>query len=830
MAKRPEELTIDFRKLLKLTFVDRVNMAKSDIGQQYLSALTPSQLAELFPDYYKRQLPSKLASAASGGVPMAGAEDKLKTPEGVKPSATPEARTEPKVSPKESPEVKKSWQQKLEEWGGEPKSGAVLGPLKDVRSKLFEQMKDPKIRNAVLARIEIEVGNQGPQAQQAFLESIANRAAARGMSLYDVVSNKDGYYPVGDNSKWRSKQGSITDKIIEKYQGIVSDVSNGSNIANFATGNSSGDVGFGQGKARRMPDGSYQAPGQTASYGGERFGVEASDIKWAKEQAKAEAEAKKKLEEATAVPVPPNQNVPAGATPQPGQTGYAGGTGLRPEDTGAGQVQPQQVTTVIPPLPSGLNNIVMDHYNSLKTEQEKEAFRRNVHNAIKNKNISVDQINKEAEQSNPQAQGTESSATPLPKNKKEANKVIADITQGKIDINSRVVDSSLGVLGLHEQKDKEKIKAFLGSGNIPGDIATRDGAWCGAFVNASLRDAGLKGLGKSGFVASTWQTWGEAKRHADVSKGDILVQAGGRGPGQTGGHVGIATGNVKRDKNGNIVSIQMRSGNQKDRITDTWVSPDSISHVRRATEREYTDELKDAIKKTQIQPQAVEGVDPNVDRIAQATAVSPPPVDQKVAPGQTPAAGQTGTTAQTPPIPGGAQPQPEQKAPEPPKPTAEPTPEISPAPGFAGGGEIPKQDLRPNENAYVVKADTGSIVAQMNTDRETLRRNPDTGKAEVNVVGRTDPKQLEAIKEDRQIAQNNYAEDTRKQQEAPVAQPNVVSMVPTGNENLRDMYAFQTQGNISEIANRSPSYERVMERYALSGRSNDYGTTAYRTV
>ena len=102
-------------------------------------------------------------------------------------------------------------------------------------------------------------------------------------------------------------------------------------------------------------------------------------------------------------------------------------------------------------------------------------------------------------------------------------------------------------------------------------------------------------------MATSWQNWGEAKRHADVAKGDILVQSRGRKAGETGGHVGIATGNVKKDKDGNIIAIEMRSGNQSDKVTDNWVSPKSISHVRGVTEREYTEELKDRIKKQEIQ-------------------------------------------------------------------------------------------------------------------------------------------------------------------------------------------------------------------------------------
>jgi murein DD-endopeptidase MepM/ murein hydrolase activator NlpD len=53
---KPSDLTVDHRKLLKLTVSDRVAMTKTQEGLSYLASLTPAQLAELFPAYYKRKL------------------------------------------------------------------------------------------------------------------------------------------------------------------------------------------------------------------------------------------------------------------------------------------------------------------------------------------------------------------------------------------------------------------------------------------------------------------------------------------------------------------------------------------------------------------------------------------------------------------------------------------------------------------------------------------------------------------------------------------------------------------------------------------------------
>ena len=169
----------------------------------------------------------------------------------------------------------------------------LKGFLKDIRLKQLKEIKDPKTRAAVFARMEIEVGSQGKKSQQAWLESLFNRAASRGISLYSAVDNnsRHRYYPIKDNSKWRRMSQSITETLEKKYAVTSELVGLGSNISNFATGNASGTVGFGQGRARRMPDGSIVAPGQTSTYGRERFGVEAPDKKFIERVKKSEKEA-----------------------------------------------------------------------------------------------------------------------------------------------------------------------------------------------------------------------------------------------------------------------------------------------------------------------------------------------------------------------------------------------------------------------------------------------------------------------------------------------------------------------------------------------------------
>jgi hypothetical protein len=104
-----------------------------------------------------------------------------------------------------------------------------------------------------------EVGGQGPQAQQAFMEAMTNMAGNRGTFLpYN-------YFPNVTHSRAARP---LSEAERAQLAPIAEAVAAGSNVANYATGNASGNVGFGKGGYR------------TASYGGENYGVEAADRGW----------------------------------------------------------------------------------------------------------------------------------------------------------------------------------------------------------------------------------------------------------------------------------------------------------------------------------------------------------------------------------------------------------------------------------------------------------------------------------------------------------------------------------------------------------------------
>jgi hypothetical protein len=150
---------------------------------------------------------------------------------------------------------------KWESGGGEDKWG--------FRAKL---MQDPKERDILFRYTKAEVGNQGAQAKQAFMESVTNRADAEGKTVSQLIGGKEGrgskYYPQITHSRANT---ALSEKEREEYAGIGGQVEAGSNICNYCTGNASGKVGFAGGP-------------QTAGFGGEKFGVEGWNGKWARDK------------------------------------------------------------------------------------------------------------------------------------------------------------------------------------------------------------------------------------------------------------------------------------------------------------------------------------------------------------------------------------------------------------------------------------------------------------------------------------------------------------------------------------------------------------------
>jgi hypothetical protein len=114
--------------------------------------------------------------------------------------------------------------------------------LANIRQRFGNELQDPEIHRLLAASTAAEVGGQGPEAEQYYIESVFNRAAARNMTLRQTVTSdarRGGYYPattidrLGDRIQ-PAKQAQIDQ--------IIAGVMAGANESNFATGNESGRV------------------------------------------------------------------------------------------------------------------------------------------------------------------------------------------------------------------------------------------------------------------------------------------------------------------------------------------------------------------------------------------------------------------------------------------------------------------------------------------------------------------------------------------------------------------------------------------------------------
>ncbi|NGO50423.1 hypothetical protein [Allomesorhizobium camelthorni] len=116
------------------------------------------------------------------------------------------------------------------------------------------------------------------------------------------------------------------------------------------------------------------------------------------------------------------------------------------------------------------------------------------------------------------------------------------------------VDLASNLLGFSE-KSPGQINSFLKAGGV--DINAAQTAWCAAFVNSSLKQIGVDGTGS--LSANSFLNWGTKIDPTKVLQGDVLVKPNGFGIGQTGGHVGLATGASRMGASG--LQLEMLSGN-----------------------------------------------------------------------------------------------------------------------------------------------------------------------------------------------------------------------------------------------------------------------------
>lgn len=133
--------------------------------------------------------------------------------------------------------------------------------------------------------------------------------------------------------------------------------------------------------------------------------------------------------------------------------------------------------------------------------------------------------------------------------------------------SSQAVDNARSLIGMGSRQ----AAAALGSRMTPG-------SWCADFVNGSLKSANIRGVNSS--IATSFMQWGDQVLDG-VKAGDVVVTHRGRRAGETGGHVGLATGET-RTKGGRL-QYKTISGNHGNAVGEGWEYADSVA-VRRAKE------------------------------------------------------------------------------------------------------------------------------------------------------------------------------------------------------------------------------------------------------
>ena len=96
---------------------------------------------------------------------------------------------------------------------------------------------DPETKRKLYELMQAEVGGQGRDAQIAFMETVANRAAAEGRSIDSIVSDTRYYEPLQ-----KGITRSVNSTTQAQYNSIFEEVVSGSNITNGATHNASAGV------------------------------------------------------------------------------------------------------------------------------------------------------------------------------------------------------------------------------------------------------------------------------------------------------------------------------------------------------------------------------------------------------------------------------------------------------------------------------------------------------------------------------------------------------------------------------------------------------------
>jgi hypothetical protein len=157
--------------------------------------------------------------------------------------------------------------------GGDNSAGSD-GNLKDQRSKFANELQDPSVMAKVCGRMGTE-DSKTAAGRTMFIESVMNRALARGWTLGSTVTNSHGrYFPTNVETAAPS----------QACKDAINSALNGSNTCNFCTGNGTTRRSFdpSSGIVQTVPCGGSTIVGKGCTGGHDRYVVEANpkDKSW----------------------------------------------------------------------------------------------------------------------------------------------------------------------------------------------------------------------------------------------------------------------------------------------------------------------------------------------------------------------------------------------------------------------------------------------------------------------------------------------------------------------------------------------------------------------
>lgn len=254
----PNSLTIDSRKLLKLSVSDRNQMMSyPGFRDQIMAALTPYQIATLFPEYYKQSIGTggggNLSSGLSGMTPTQGiGGGGTAAPLPSFGQAQQSKITIPPISG-----MRPAWVQRVVDLAARkdpsirltpaPKVSGIGNPLSNQRMRATSQLsQDQKIHMYALTMAE--VGRSNPAAQRALMETIYNRYTAQKKSSLSSTMQADYYEPLRPGTKgWISYNRAKAElqnnpELFEQMDLRHNEVLAGSNDSNYSTHNGSSTV------------------------------------------------------------------------------------------------------------------------------------------------------------------------------------------------------------------------------------------------------------------------------------------------------------------------------------------------------------------------------------------------------------------------------------------------------------------------------------------------------------------------------------------------------------------------------------------------------------